>query len=394
MSRATKSLAAGSVLLLFLGILYVWSVFVAPVAELLNWDTASVKLTASFMLASFVIGIFVGGQLINRIKPKNVVLCGGLMLAAGILIASATPVSAPWLIYISYGILGGVGVGIAYNTIITCAQRNFPTKRAVATGISVFAFGLSTVIFAPVAKYFANPDVLGVRNLMRVLAAIFAVSVLVLYRFISLPEEEKTSKSDAPAASDDPTLAQAFKSKSLYILFGIKFFADAVYLTLNPSFVTIAQDKGLGDSLTTILVMLTGIGSAVGRLIFPLLISKFGARFAAIVCSLGSAAVVIGLALMNGPAIMVCIIFVALFFGGASCYTPILTSDCFGVRNVGSIYSIVMFGYMTTAMVSPLIFKALGVADSPVEFIILACFSAVAAVLAIVLPKKKFRVKA
>ncbi|MDR0935989.1 MAG: MFS transporter [Oscillospiraceae bacterium] len=393
MSRATKSLAAGSVLLLFLGIIYVWSVFVAPVATLLNWDTSSVKLTASFMLASFVIGIFVSGQLINRIQPKNVVLCGGLMLAAGILIASTTPVSAPWLIYISYGILGGVGVGIAYNTIITCAQRNFPTRRAVATGISVFAFGLSTVIFAPVAKYFANPDVLGVRGLMRVLAAIFAVSVLVLYRFISLPEEE-SPKAAASSTSDDPTLAQAFRSKSLYILFAIKFFADGVYLTLNPSFVTIAQDKGLGDSLTTILVMMTGIGSAFGRLIFPLLIAKFGARTAAIICSLGSAVVVVGLALMNGPAIMVCIIFVALFFGGASCYTPILTSDCFGVRNVGSIYSIVMFGYMTTAMVSPLIFKALGVADSPTEFIILACFSVVSAVLAIVLPKKKFRVKA
>ncbi|MDR0858883.1 MAG: MFS transporter [Oscillospiraceae bacterium] len=386
MSKSVRSLAAGSALLLFLGIIYVWSVFAAPVAQLLNWDLASVKLTASFMLASFVIGIFIGGLLINRLKAKNVVLLGGLMLSAGILAASATPSGAPWLIYISYGIIGGTGVGIAYNTIITCAQRNFPDRRAFATGVSVFAFGLSTVVFAPVAKHFANPEVLGVRKLLIVLAAIFALSVSALYRFISLPDDE--APDSCGAGQDGATLAEAFRSKSLYFLFGIKFLSDAAYLTLNPSFVTIAGDKGLSDGLTTILVMLTGIGSAAGRLIFPLITAKFGSRFSAAAGCIATSAVILCLCFLEGPAVIVCICLIALFFGGASSYTPILTSDCFGLRNVGSIFSFVMFGYMTTALLSPLLFKAIGATDGTAEFIILACFSAGAAVLALLLPKR------
>ncbi|MDR2754051.1 MAG: hypothetical protein LBB50_07065, partial [Oscillospiraceae bacterium] len=123
----TKVLVAGSVLQLFLGIIYVWSKFVAPVSRFFAGDganlaevTKSVKLTSSFMLGFFVLGILVGGRLQGKLKADKIVLLGGLLMAAGMLAASFLPASAPvFLIYIFYGVVGGFGVGMAYNTIIS-----------------------------------------------------------------------------------------------------------------------------------------------------------------------------------------------------------------------------------------------------------------------------------
>ena len=122
--QGLKVLITGSIMQMFLGILYIWSIFVNPVSEHFNnWDISSVKLTSSFMLCFFVFGILTGGKLHLKIGADKVVLGGGLLLALGMFSSAFIPHSVPWLIYISYGIIGGFGVGSAYNAIICAVQK-------------------------------------------------------------------------------------------------------------------------------------------------------------------------------------------------------------------------------------------------------------------------------
>jgi len=106
-------LIAGSIMQLFLGILYVWSVFVRPVSEVFSWHIDSVKLTSSFMLCFFVVGILAGGKYHLKFGSDKVVLGGGLLLSAGMLATAFLSQEAAWLMYITYGIIGGFGVGAA-----------------------------------------------------------------------------------------------------------------------------------------------------------------------------------------------------------------------------------------------------------------------------------------
>ena len=150
--RGLKVLITGAILQLFLGIIYVWSVFVSPVSEFYGMEKSDVKLTTSFMLCFFVVGILVGGKMLAKLGASKVVLIGGLMLAVGMLATAFIPKDFARLIYVTYGIVGGFGVGAAYNAIISAAQKWFPKNRGFATGISVCAFGFSTVVFAPLVE--------------------------------------------------------------------------------------------------------------------------------------------------------------------------------------------------------------------------------------------------
>ena len=99
--QGVKVLITGSIIQLFLGILYVWSVFVMPVSKYFNWDVDSVKLTSSFMICFFVAGILIGGKLQLRIGAQKVVLLDGLMLAAGMLATAFLTPAVAWLTYIT-----------------------------------------------------------------------------------------------------------------------------------------------------------------------------------------------------------------------------------------------------------------------------------------------------
>ena len=84
------------------------------------------------MLATFVLGIVVGGRLNDKKGPRLVVFLGGLMFCAGIFLSSLVPQDMPWLIYLFYGGMAGFGVGAAYTSTISCAQKMCIRDRLTA----------------------------------------------------------------------------------------------------------------------------------------------------------------------------------------------------------------------------------------------------------------------
>ncbi len=104
--------AAGFFLQLALGAVYAWSVFRAPLAKQFGWSISEIKLT--FTISIFVLGIaaFFGGLWLNRKGPRIVAVAGGLLYGAGVLLASLS--HNIWWLYLTYGLIGGAGVGLSY----------------------------------------------------------------------------------------------------------------------------------------------------------------------------------------------------------------------------------------------------------------------------------------
>ena len=145
-------LIAGMVIQLCAGIIYMWSVFRGPIAERLSWDLDKATLTSSIMLACFVLGILGGGRMQDKTGPKAACIVGSLLMSVGIVLTGLVTPAAPWLVYITYGIMGGLGVGTVYTSTVAAIQKWYPDKRGFATGMTVCAFGFSLVLFAPVAN--------------------------------------------------------------------------------------------------------------------------------------------------------------------------------------------------------------------------------------------------
>lgn len=384
-----KVLIAGSILQLFLGIIYVWSVFVIPVSEFYSWDVTNVKLTTSFMLSLYVMGILIGGKLQGKIGASKVVLIGGLMLSIGIFATSFVPKNYPWIIYITYGIIGGFGVGAGYNACISSAQKWFPKNRGFATGISVCAFGFSTVIFAPLIELLINK--FGLQYTFMILSISFLVVTLSLFSFIKLPENTSVTNlaSEELLKKKQYSTIEMLKTKEFYFITLSLMFATAVYFILNPSFKTLAIERGLDPTMGTIVVMITGIANALGRLGAPLLSDKIGREKTALSIIVITALGALLLCFVNGFLFIITIAFIAFSYGGYSGVYPVITADYFGIKNVGSNYGAVMVGFAISALIFPIIISMFQ--DITLKFIILALFAVLGAILVLLLIHSKKR---
>ena len=389
--QGVKVLIAGSILQLFLGIIYVWSVFVAPVAGNFGWKLDDVKFTANIMLCCFVLGILIGGKLQTKIKASYIVLAGGVLMAAGMLATSFLGTGAPvWSIWITYGIVGGFGVGLAYNTIISSAQKWFPKKRGLATGISVFTFGFASVVFALIIEPMIALNSIGLMRTLQILAAVFFVATIALFSFIKMPE----NVTGGGAFFDDKkqyTTGQMLKTVDFYLIFFSMMFLTAAFFIINPSLKFLPPMYGLGNEFGKIIIMIGGLANAAGRLAVPLLGDKIGRRGAVLTILILTVAAMAALCLSNSVLFIIAIAIAAFCYGGSSGIFPLVTADYFGLKNIGANYGVVMVAFMSSVLIAPMAIKQLhtgegvAVADNTLQFIALAIIAALGSLLTAVL---------
>src|SRR6476646_3718898 len=141
---------AGIFMQVALGAVYAWSVFRVPLAKQFGWSISEVTLT--FTISIFVLGIaaFFGGLWLNRKGPRVVALVGGVLYGSGVFVASFSA-NRLWWLYLSYGLIGGVGLGFGYIVPVAVLVKWFPDRRGLITGIAVGGFGAGALITAPVA---------------------------------------------------------------------------------------------------------------------------------------------------------------------------------------------------------------------------------------------------
>src|SRR5256886_3677650 len=140
---------AGVFLQIALGAVYAWSVFRVPLAKQFGWSISEVTLT--FTISIFVLGFaaFFGGLWLNRKGPRVVALTGGTLYGLGVFLASFSH-KLSWL-YLSYGVIGGIGLGLGYIVPVAVLVKWFPDRRGLITRIADGGFRAGALITAPVA---------------------------------------------------------------------------------------------------------------------------------------------------------------------------------------------------------------------------------------------------
>ncbi|MGL4208601.1 MAG: MFS transporter, partial [Candidatus Adiutrix sp.] len=116
-----------------MGILYSWSVFVAPLEAMFGWSRSQTSLTFSLIMFFMGLGMFSGGKIMEKIGPVKSEMLGGFLLGSGFFLASYTT-SLLWL-YLTYGAMAGYGLGVANIVPISTAMRWFPDKKGLIGGL-------------------------------------------------------------------------------------------------------------------------------------------------------------------------------------------------------------------------------------------------------------------
>src|ERR687889_2747627 len=137
---------------LALGAVYAWSVFNKPLQDQFGWSKGEAVLPFEVVIGTIFIGSLIGGRIQDRRGPRPVALGGAVLYALGIMLASLVSSGDQlWLLVLTYGVMGGIGLGAAYITPIAMLVKWFPDKRGLITGIAVGGFGFGAVITGPVA---------------------------------------------------------------------------------------------------------------------------------------------------------------------------------------------------------------------------------------------------
>lgn len=147
---------AGMLLLLLLGLIYAWSVFVLPIEKEFEWNRSETSLAFTICMCFFCTGGLVAGLLSKHRPPRFIILLSSLFILVGFLLASR--VTSLTGLYLSYGCLVGLGIGLSYNTVISAVVRWFPDRVGLVSGLLLMGFGfggmaLGTSCTAAIEKF-------------------------------------------------------------------------------------------------------------------------------------------------------------------------------------------------------------------------------------------------
>src|SRR5499425_479198 len=190
---------AGVFMQVALGAVYAWSVFRVPLARQFGWSISEVTLT--FTISIFVLGFaaFFGGLWMNRQGPRIVALTGATLYGLGVFLASFSA-NKLWWLYVSYGVIGGIGLGFGYIVPVAVLVKWFPDRRGLITGIAVGGFGAGALITAPVATRLIQT--VGVLSTFAYIGIAFLIVTMVAGYFLQNPPEGWKPAGWTPTATE------------------------------------------------------------------------------------------------------------------------------------------------------------------------------------------------
>lgn len=345
-------LAAAILTNLSLGAGYAWSVFQKALLEAnaaQGWVQPQTALAFSISFAMVPVGMIIFGPKVDEYGPKKFVFLGGVLFGLGMFATGfATSLT---ILYLTYGVILGLGIGAAYGAATSVATKWFPDKKGLAGGLTAAGFGLGPLIIGPVAKsMIASMGVYRTFNVLGIaLLVIICASSLVMEK---APVAEVAAGSTAPAGKN---YKEMLAEGNFWLLWIIYILGATGGMMIIGSAANISDQYKL-VSEATFFVMLVSIANTFGRIFWGAVSDKIGryptvvAMFVAVAGGLFLAATFKG----EGSILAVLgIMMVALSFGGFLGSFPGITAENWGVANVGTNYGWMFTAYGVAAIAGP-----------------------------------------
>ncbi len=347
---------AAIIIQMCLGAVYAFSVLVLPLETEFGWTRVETSPAFTVALLVFALSMIPAGRLQDKRGPRLVAVMGGILLGLGVILSSFTD-SLLWL-YLSYGLIGGLGIGLTYVTPITTCVKWFPDKRGVISGLAVFGFGAGSIVFAPLWTFLI--EAMGWRYTLLATGILFAALVLPSAQLLKNPPHGYSPPNWKPALSVKPMKdvgpAQMLRTVAFFLIWASYWFGTTAGLMMIGHAKTAAIEFAqLDNVLASLVVSILGLFNAFGRILWGFLGDRFGRARVLILVFAVCATGLFMLALIYAQAAFILgVILVGLSFGGLLAIFPALTSDYYGTKSLGVNYGIVFTAYGAGAVLGPI----------------------------------------
>jgi len=357
--------AAGIVMQVALGAVYAWSVFRIPLTRAYGWSISQVTLT--FELAILMLGLaaFAGGLWMKRTGPRRLAMVGGVGYGLGVILAGQAH-GHLGLLYLTFGVLGGFGLGLCYIVPVATLIKWFPDKRGMITGLAVAGFGAGALVTAPVAQRLIGS--VGLPATFGILGSAYLIAILGSAFFMKNPPEGYRPPGWQPApaqrthpAAHDLELKEALHTWQWYALWAILFLNTMAGISIISQAAPMAQEiAGASAATAAGLVGIISIGNAAGRFLWAWFSDLIGRRQVFLIMFLIQAIMFLLLSRVHSFTALAASAFIVLFcYGGGFGTMPAYAADYFGSANVGSIYGLMLTAWGTAGVLGPSLFAGI-----------------------------------
>jgi len=347
-----------------IGSVYAWSVFTKPLEAKFHWSLTSISWTFSIAILFLGLSAAFLGHFVEKYGPRASGTLSAFLFGIGMAGAGyAISIESLPLLYITYGMLGGIGLGVGYITPVSTLVKWFPDRRGLATGLAIMGFGFASMISSPIMNKLIVS--IGISNTFYLLAAIYFVIILCSAQYLQAPPEgynplgatNTTSTTNTLMKKDlsQLTANEAIKTKRFWSLWVMLF----INITCGIAILAVASPMGqelagMSVAKAATLVGIMGIFNGLGRIGWASISDYIGRPN---VYTLFFAIQVIAFFVL--PHISQSIVFSIILFIIMTCYgggfasIPAYIGDLFGTKQLGAIHGYILTAWSAAGVAGP-----------------------------------------
>ncbi len=345
---------------LVLGVLYSWGVMAKALVVQWHWTKTQAAMPFTISTVAFALTMVFAGRVQDRIGPRLIARCGGLMLGLGLIASAYT--QSPLVMLITFGVIGGCGIGLGYSaTTPPCIKWFPPAKKGVITGLVVSGVGLAAVYMSPLTQYLLGPGN-DISHAFLVLGMGTIVVVTVLTQVLANPPAGyQPAPAAGPATAKTPSQGrnldwhEMLRTAQFYQLWVMFILAAAAGLMIIAHAAIIAKEQA-GLSWGFMPIALLALFNTTGRITSGFLSDRIGRTRTMILAFVLQAVNMFLFARYTTPALLLFgAAFTGLCYGTIFTLMPAATADFYGVRNLGVNYGLVFTGFGVAGVLGPIL---------------------------------------
>lgn len=353
-----------AVLLLFCGLIYAWSLFRAPFQAIFTgWTLQQLSMTFTISMVCFCLGGFLSGRMLMKRSAAAVLSLAAILVATGFmgvsLLDAENSRQSLYLLYGFYGVLGGTGIGLSYNAVLSAVGRLFPDRPGLASGVMLLGFGMGGLVLGSIVTGMIENR--GVFETFRTLAVCMLVVLLVGAAVIGKISKSDDRRSPGFSAEEKQGIStvEMLKSAPFWIFITWNIITNSAGLMVVNSAASIAEAFGA----LAIVGMVVSLCNGIGRVIFGGIFDKLGrAKTMALDCLLqicSGTMLVLGAVTESTALIVAGLVLAGFFYSGSPTIAAAFIKKEFGEKYYPVNFSVANFSLIPAALIGPTLSSAL-----------------------------------
>lgn len=379
--------------MLFAGVLYTWSILKAPLSSEFGWSTSTLALNYTLAMTFFCVGGLLGAQLFKHVGTRIALIMAGILAASGFTLTGLLQGTSVAMLYLSYGVIASMGIGIAYNVLIATVSAWFPDKKGLCSGCLMMGFGASALILGNAANALFKSDI-GWRTTYMILGIVICIVLITASLFLQNPKADialpkpniKKASKEEDFQQQDYTSGQMLRRPSFWMAFIYISFLAAIGSSVISFAKDLALSVGATETLAVSLVGVLSVCNGLGRILTGTLFDTIGRRktmLCANVLTIGAATVtLIAVSIGSLPLCVAGLCLTGMSYGACPTITAAFTSSFYGMKNLSTNMAIMTFTVMGGSLIATVSNKILEITGGyTATFAMLLTLSFVALVL-------------